>query len=116
MNSLIEKTDSNLVAEIGKYIKHHRLRQNKTQEDLATHSGVKRLTLSKIENGGAFNAITMIKLFRSLDLLDIVMEIFTIPDIISPTMYIKMEKNSRKRARHLNAFKNNSFTKNIKNG
>lgn len=111
ISTIIEKTDSDLVADIGKYIKHHRLRQNKTQEDLALHSGVKQLTISNIENGKPFNTMTMIKLFRSLELLDIVMEIFTIPDIISPTMYIKMQKNSRKRARHSNIFKNNLSTK-----
>lgn len=99
MKNIIEMPDSIVVAEIGKYIKHHRLRQNMTQERLALESGVKRLTLSNVENGKVFSTLTFVKLLRALDLLEGIMGSFVIPNIISPSLYIKMQKNSRKRAR-----------------
>lgn len=98
--NFISKTDSAFVSDMGKFIKHHRLNQNKTQSELCRESGIKPLTLSRIENGSSFTALTFIQLLRSLDLLDSVMYVFKIDDQISPILYAKMEAKKRQRVRH----------------
>lgn len=88
---------------IGKYIKHHRLKWNKTQEELAEDSGVKRETIARMENGSAFNMLTFIRLLRHLNVLEEVMSAFRVPDYISPSLYMKMRGKAPKRIRHSNA-------------
>lgn len=98
--NFISKTDSAFVAEMGAFIKHHRLMNNKTQQELCREAGLKPLTLSKIENGSSFTATTFIRLLRGLNLLDSVMHIFKIDNLISPIVYAKLEAKKRKRVRH----------------
>lgn len=98
MNRLISLPDPMVASEIGKFIRYHRLNQNQSQEELAAHSGVKRSTIVRIERGGSFNVVTMIQLLRSLGLLEGVMDTFKVPDIISPSLYIKAQRELRKRA------------------
>lgn len=44
-------TDGAIIKEIGNFVKHHRLNQNITQENLARDAGLNRWTIGKIENG-----------------------------------------------------------------
>lgn len=93
-------TNSAIIAEIGKYIKHHRLRQNKTQKELATDSGIKRETIARIENGSHFTIMTFIQLVKYLNILEEVRNMFKVPKYISPSIYMKMQKKQARRIRH----------------
>ncbi len=44
-------TDKSLTETIGRFAKHHRLNQNKTQSDVAKAAGISRSTLSLLERG-----------------------------------------------------------------
>ena len=44
-------SDGALVETIGAFVKHHRLLQNKTQQQLATKAGINRSTITQIEKG-----------------------------------------------------------------
>lgn len=90
-------SDNAIVALIGAFIKHHRLEQNKTQQQLAKEAGINRSTLIEFENGMRANIITLIQLLRALNLL-YVMEQFQITQQISPILLAEMEQVKRKRA------------------
>lgn len=93
-------SDSEVASSIGKFIKSERLRQRKTQEELATESGIKRRTLTRIENGRPFDLLTLIALIRHLDLLEGFIDFFEEYNPISPSLIMKMERSKPKRVRH----------------
>jgi transcriptional regulator with XRE-family HTH domain len=93
----ISMSDKALAEHIGKYIKHHRLEQNKSQETLAKAAGISRSTLSLLERGETVTLATLIQVLRTLDQLHI-MESFVIPKTISPLVLAKLEKEKRQRA------------------
>lgn len=91
-------SDSALSKEIGNFIKHHRLNQNKTQNDVAKEAGISRSTLSLLERGETVTIATLIQVLRVLDLLHI-MDVFKVEQQISPIELAKLEQKKRKRAR-----------------
>jgi len=91
------KSDIAIVETIGAFIKHHRLEQNKSQEQLAKDAGINRSTVVDFEKGKTSKVITFIQLLRALNLLHIV-EQFEIKQEISPIQLAKMEQAKRKRA------------------
>lgn len=90
-------SDKALAQQIGTFIKHHRMEQNKTQDLLANNAGISRSTLSLLERGETVTIATLIQVLRVLDQLHI-MEVFTIQQTISPLALAKIEKNKRQRA------------------
>jgi transcriptional regulator with XRE-family HTH domain len=90
-------TDKALEEQIGAYIKHHRLRQNKTQEDLSKAAGISRSTLSLLERGESILLPGLIRVLRALDLLSI-MDAFKINTSLSPIALARMEREKRQRA------------------
>ncbi len=90
-------SDKALVGQIAAFVKHHRLEQNKSQEQLANAAGISRSTLSLLERGETVTLATLIQVLRVLDLLHI-MDEFTVEQSISPLVLAKMERNKRKRA------------------
>lgn len=90
-------SDKALVGQIAAFVKHHRLEQNKSQEQLANAAGISRSTLSLLERGETVTLATLIQVLRVLDLLHI-MDEFTVQLSISPLVLAKMERNKRKRA------------------
>lgn len=90
-------SDKALAMQIGAFIKHQRMEQNKTQDVLANTAGISRSTLSLLERGETVTLATLIQVLRVLDQLH-VMEAFKIQQIMSPLILAKMEKNRRKRA------------------
>ena len=90
-------TDKALAEQIGAFIKHHRMEQNKTQGVLANAAGISRSTLSLLERGEPVTLSTFIQVLRVLDQLQ-VMDVFIVHQTISPLALAKMEKNKRKRA------------------
>ena len=93
----VSMTNAAIVNEIGSFIKHKRLEQNKTQSQLAKEAGLNRWTLSKIENGDSITLSTLIQLLRALDTLYVLND-FKFSNEISPIEYAKLQKKKRQRA------------------
>ena len=60
----ISMSDKALAEQIGAFIKHHRLVQNKTQESLAQAAGISRSTLSLLERGETVTLATLIQVLK----------------------------------------------------
>jgi transcriptional regulator with XRE-family HTH domain len=90
-------SDKALVQQIGTFVKHHRMEQNKTQAILANAAGISRSTLSLLERGEAVTLATLIQVLRILDVLHI-LDAFVVHQTISPLALAKIEKEKRKRA------------------
>jgi transcriptional regulator with XRE-family HTH domain len=90
-------SDKALIEQIGAFIKHHRLRQNKTQSEVADEAGISRSTLSLLERGETVTLLTLIQVLRVLDQLHI-MDAFRVEEKVSPIALAKLEKEKRKRA------------------
>ncbi len=97
----LSMSDDALAKQVGVFIKHHRLEQNKTQDTVAEAAGISRSTLSLLERGETVTLATLIQVLRVLDQLQ-VMEAFEIKQSISPLALAKAEKEKRKRARNPN--------------
>ena len=90
-------SDKALAEQIGVFIKHHRMEQNKTQQMLATEAGIGRSTLSLLERGETVTLATLIQVLRVLDQLQL-MDTFTVQQNFSPLTLAKLAKTKRKRA------------------
>lgn len=95
---MISMSDDALAQQVGSFIKHKRLEQNKTQDMVSSAAGISRSTLSLLERGEAVTLPTLIQVLRVLDQLH-VLEVFEIKQSISPLAIAKAEKEKRKRAR-----------------
>ncbi len=91
-------SDQSLMKQIGEFIRHHRLQQNRTQEDVAEDAGISRSTLSLLERGETVTVITLIQVLRVLDMLHI-MDVFEVEEAVSPIALAKLERQKRQRAR-----------------
>ncbi len=91
-------TDKALMETIGSFVQHHRLRQNRSQSEVAEAAGISRSTLSLLERGEKIMLGSLIQVLRVLDLLHI-MEVFKVSQEISPIEYARLQKKKRKRAR-----------------
>lgn len=91
-------TDAALLKQIGSYVRHHRLLQNKTQAVLAHAAGISRSTLSLLERGETVTLATFIQVLRVLDQLH-VMAAFEVKELRSPIALAKEERVKIKRAR-----------------
>ena len=90
-------SDAALMGHIGAFVRHHRLQQNRTQDDLGRDAGISRSTLSLLEKGETVTLATLIQVLRVLDKLK-VMETFTVKHSISPLAVAKAQLGQRKRA------------------
>jgi transcriptional regulator with XRE-family HTH domain len=99
--SWVEMSDGNLVKTIGEFVRHHRLRQNQTQELVARNAGISRSTLSLLERGETVTLTTVMQVLRALDLLR-VMDAFQVQHEQSPLELARLEQSERKRARRNN--------------
>ena len=93
-----EMNDGALIETIGAFVKHHRLAQNKTQQQLAKEAGINRSTVTQIENGGKITLQSLLQVLRVLNLLH-VMDSFIVQEQVSPLQLAKLEQKKRKRAR-----------------
>ena len=96
-----ESSDIALQAMIGQFIQQSRIRQNKSQQEVADAAGINRSTLSQIENGHGGTLITLIQILRVLDQLPF-LKVFQVEEKPSPLYLAKMELKKRKRARKTN--------------
>lgn len=97
-------SDKALLEKIGAFIQHHRLEQNKTQDQVAQAAGISRSTLSLLERGEKVRIDSLIQVLRVLGLL-YVMDVFKVQKQISPIEYAKLSKKQRLKA---SASKNSS--------
>ena|ERR1700744_4879872 len=82
---------------LGKFIQETRLRQNKTQQQVATAAGINRSTMVQIENGGGGTLLSFIQILRALEQLHLFQN-FEIKQQFSPLQLAKLEQKKRQRA------------------
>lgn len=90
-------SDIAILETLGAFIKHHRLEQNKSQDQLSKESGINRSTLSDFEQGRRSNIVTFIQLLRALNLLHVLQQ-FEAQQQLSPIQLAKLQQTKRKRA------------------
>lgn len=95
-NNLISMNDDYIIKQIGEFVKHHRIQQNKTQTTLAQEAGISRSTLSLLEKGSTVTIATLIQVLRILEQLQ-VLNSFIISQQPSPLALAKAEKEKRQR-------------------
>ena len=91
-------SDKTLVEYIGVFVRHHRMEQNKTQDELSAAAGISRSTLSLLERGETVTVTTLIQVLRVLDQLS-VLSVFEVKETLSPLALAKLQKEKRQRAR-----------------
>jgi transcriptional regulator with XRE-family HTH domain len=91
-------SDKALAEYIGTFVRHHRMEQNKTQDELASAAGISRSTLSLLERGETVTVATLIQVLRVLDQLS-VLNAFEVRETLSPLALAKLQKEKRQRAR-----------------
>jgi len=96
-NKWSSSSDQVLTEQIGAFVRHHRMDQNKTQNELAKAAGISRSTLSLLERGETVTVTTLIQVLRVLDQLNI-MNVFEVREKLSPLALAKLQKEKRKRA------------------
>ncbi|NDV66272.1 helix-turn-helix domain-containing protein [Bacteroides sp. 224] len=96
-NNWNSMSDDYIARQIGAFVKHYRLEQNRTQTELAKDAGISRSTLSLLERGEVVTIATLIQTLRVLDLLH-VFDKFTVNQQQSPLLLAKAEKKKKNRA------------------
>jgi transcriptional regulator with XRE-family HTH domain len=99
-NNIHSLSDHAIAKLMGEFIKHHRMAQNKTQEELSTAAGISRSTLSLLERGETVTISTLIQVLRVLNQLS-ALSSFEVKETISPLALAKLQKEKRQRARGL---------------
>ncbi|MFA5651449.1 MAG: helix-turn-helix transcriptional regulator [Proteiniphilum sp.] len=89
-------SDGRILKQIGEFVRHHRMEQNKTQAMLAEDAGISRSTLSLLERGDTVTVATLIRVLRVLDQLHI-MDIFVVTRRQSPLALAQAERKKRQR-------------------
>ena len=93
-----ELSDNAVLEQIGRFVQQSRLKQNKSQQQIADATGVNRSTLSQIENGKGGTLISLIQILRVLGQMSFV-KVFQVEDRPSPMYLATLEMKKRKRAR-----------------
>lgn len=91
-------SDKALAEHIGAFVRHHRMEQNKTQDELAAAAAISRSTLSLLERGETVMLTTLIQVLRVLDQLE-VLSAFDVNVSLSPLALAKLQREKRQRAR-----------------
>ncbi len=100
-----EMSNPAILAKIGSRIKETRIRQSKTQAELAAAAGVTPLTVANIEKGKSVSTLIFISVLRELGLLENLENL--IPEAkISPLQLKKLQGKKRYRVRRLNSRNN----------
>ena len=101
MQDWYQLTDVEIISEIGRRMKTLRISKNLTQQALAEHSGLNRSTIRDLETGKPLNMLSIIQVFRSLDMLSKLEEILpgaeNSPVLASQQVQRKRVKLSKKK-------------------
>ena len=90
-------SDAAVLEELGQRIARYRLNRNMTQGALATESGVSTPTVQRLENGQSTQASNLIRILRTLKLLENLDALVPEP-AISPLQQVRMQGKTRQRA------------------
>lgn len=99
-------SDLAISVKIGAFIKHHRVEQNKTQDEVSEAAGISRSTLSLLERGKRVNLSSLIQVLRVLGKLS-VLQSFIVERQISPMLLAEIDKKKRYRASRKSGNKEN---------
>jgi len=91
--------NQDILLDLGKRLKEHRLNYNFTAKKLSDKSGVSVRTLTGFERGEKNISLSnLIELLRALRLIDNLSKLLPEIPVISPLELIEIEKKKRKRA------------------
>ena len=90
-------SDAAVLEELGLRIARYRLNRNMTQGALATESGVSTPTVQRLENGQSTQASNLVRILRTLHLLENLDAMVPEP-AISPLQQARMQGKTRQRA------------------
>lgn len=92
--------NQDILADLGKKLKQHRLNQNLSSTELAKRSGVSVRTITGFERGEKnISLVNLIELLRALRLANNLSQVIPELPAINPLELIEIEKKKRKRAR-----------------
>ena len=97
-NNWYAMSDNRILQQIGEFVRHHRILQNRTQVVFAKEAGMSRSTLSLLERGETVTVATLIRVLRVLGQLQIIDEFMIIHQQPSPLLLAQAEKKKRQRA------------------
>ena len=89
--------DDAILEEIGLRLQRRRLDMEWTQAELATHAGVSKRTIERMEAGNSTQLVSFIRALRALDLLPALDEVLPRPGP-RPMELLSMKGEQRKRA------------------
>ena len=90
-------SDSAIAEYIGGFVKHERILQDLTQDELSHAAGISRSTLSILESGGSVTVPTLLQVLRVLNQLHF-LNAFVVQEQTSPLAQAKKEQYKRMRA------------------
>lgn len=89
--------DKEILSVLGERVKRQRLNQNITQIELSKKSGIARIVIHRLENGLGCKLENVIRILRSLQLLD-QLDLFLPEPGVSPIQLAKLKGHERQRA------------------
>ncbi|MDR0812324.1 MAG: helix-turn-helix domain-containing protein [Paludibacter sp.] len=95
LNSVNNKTDKEILSEIGKLLKQRRINDNLTQQELADSIGISKDQLSKIECTGKTSLTTLIAISRKFNLLEQIIDVYRTPPLTPIQKYEIEQKISK---------------------
>ena len=90
-------SDTALLQQLGERLRQYRLNRNMTQAALAKEAGVSGRTINRIEHGQSTQLSNLIRVLRSLGLLEN-MDALVPEPTMSPLQQIKLQGKKRQRA------------------
>jgi transcriptional regulator with XRE-family HTH domain len=92
-------TNAAVIGELGRRLERHRLSHNWTQAELAAEAGLGQATVQRAERGESVQMTSMVKLLRTLGLLD-GLDLAVPEEIDLPIAQLELEqRRGRRRAR-----------------
>lgn len=98
MEDIYTIADPIITQKIGEKLKRTRLKQNITQMSLAEEAGISLSTLKKIENGEIASFDPLLRILRTLGLLEVLIPL-TEEEQLSPNEYYELVNSSAKKTR-----------------
>ena len=98
MNDIYTLSDTQLSKRIGEKLKAIRLKRNITQQSLAEASSISLCSVKKVENGEIGSFDTLLRILRTLGMLDSISTLFE-EEQLSPSEYYQMVNKAKKQTR-----------------
>lgn len=98
MDDIYMLSDAQLCKRIGNRLKATRLKRNITQQSLAEASSISLSSVKKIENGEIGNFDSLLRILRTLGMLEEISSLFE-EEQLSPSEYYDIVNKARKQTR-----------------